>query len=160
MQRIMTMQGPEKSMHPLKRNHPLYWMLDDFRDFGKHYIAYSATLARAMNDLGVKPAGSASVEQFIDCVHALWLHPNIDYGVLSYACQLQLGFPHPEIPDPRRPIGRKALTPGDLCLDRPGRRHIWREGVLRAKPANEIKIDENDMRHASDVLDAYFTRAG
>jgi hypothetical protein len=113
IRRILTFQPPEHSFNPLVRTHPFYWFLDDPRSFFRHYAYYTKALAHFVAERGIATAADPRLHKLIDTVHTLWLHSNFNYGVLSYACQLQLGYPLAPIPDPRSPLPRRAAGPAD-----------------------------------------------
>ena len=156
VRQILTFQPPEHSFNPLVRTHPFYWFLDDPRSFFRHYAYYTKSLAHFISQRGVLPATDPKLNKLLDTIHTLWLHSNFNYGILSYACQLQLGYPLAPIPDPRVPLPRRAVNAADK-IHRYGKRcYIWRDEVLNAEPKNEIRITPDEIDRVERQLDFYF----
>ena len=96
------------------------------------------------------------LNKLLDTIHTLWLYSNFNYGILSYACQLQLGYPLAPIPDSCAPLPRHAASPADK-IHRHGKRcYIWRDEVRDAEPKNEIRITSDEIDRVERQLDFYF----
>lgn len=156
IRQILTFQSPEHSFNPVVRTHPFYWFLDDPRSFFRHYAYYTKALAHFAAERGLAAATDPKLNKLIDTVHTLWLHSNFNYGVLSYACQLQLGYPLAPIPDPRSPLPHRAVGPADKVRRHGKRTYIWRNEVLNAEPKNEIQITSEEIDRVERQLDLYF----
>ena len=156
IRQILTFQSPEHSFNPLVRTHPFYWFLDDPRSFFRHYTYYTKSLAHFISERGVAATTDRKLIKLLDTIHTLWLHSNFDYGVLSYACQLQLGYPIAPIPDPRSPLPRRAVSPADKIHKHGRRYYIWRDEVLNAEPKNEIHITADEVDRVERQLNFYF----
>jgi len=156
IRQILTFQSPEHSFNSLVRTHPFYWFLDDPRSFFRHYAYYTKSLAHFISERGVADATDPKLNKLLDTIHTLWLHSNFNYGVLSYACQLQLGYPLAPIPDPRAPLPRLAVSPADKIHKHGKRCYIWRDEVLNAEPKNEIDITSDEIDRVERQLDFYF----
>jgi glycosyltransferase domain-containing protein len=156
IRQILTFQSPEHSFNPLARTHPFYWFLDDPRSFFRHYAYYTKSLAHFISEHGIAAATEPKLGKLLDTIHTLWLHSNFDYGVLSYACQLQLGYPLAPIPDPRSPSSRRAVRWADKIHKHRKRRYIWRNEVLNAEPKDEIQITHDEIERVERQLDFYF----
>lgn len=157
IQSILTFQSPEYSQHPVTRNHPFYWFLDDSRSFFSHYAAYTDALKRFISERGIVLSGKAHIDQLIDNIHALWLHSNFDYGTLSYYCQFQLGYPIPPIPDPRARLARRPFQCKDTVFFGRGKRTcVWRDDVINAQPKDEICISVGEVHRVQKQIDLYF----
>ena len=155
---ILSLQTTERSFHPLRRNDPVYWFLDDSRSFFRHYRYYRNSLARFISECGISTPVGTELHQLLDTVHAVWLHYNFNSGVLNYAAQLLLGEPLPPLPHPRPPVAWRELAHDDvLHVGRGQRRYVWRREVLDAEPKAEISISSAEMgRVVQRQLDDYF----
>lgn len=122
VRKILTFQGSEHSHNPLTRTHPFYWFLDDSRSFFKHYSDYTDALIQFIASRGIKTSDESHLSQLIDNIHGLWLHSTFDYGVMSYHCQFQLGYPIPPIPDPRTRPTRSPFRRKDIVYSVRGKR--------------------------------------
>lgn len=154
---IFALHGPEESLTPLNRAHPLYWFLDDAHSFFRHYVSYRNALAAFVADRAGVTEPTADLNQVLDVIHGVWLSYNFDYGVLNYVAQQLLGVPNPPPPDPRQGIGWHPLGVEDeVALTERNRTYVWRNGVLNAEPRNEITITAEERENVQRELDAYF----
>ena len=154
---ILSLQTTELSFHPLRRNDPVYWFLDDSRSFVRHYLYYRNSLARFISERGISTLAGTALHQFLDTVHAVWLHYNFNSGVLNYAAQLLLGESLPPLPHPRPPVAWREVAHDDVVrFGRGQRRYVWRREVLNAEPKDEISISPDEMGRVVLQLDSYF----
>ena len=154
---ILSLQTTERSFHPLRRNDPVYWFLDDSRSFFRHYLYYRNSLARFISDRGIPTPAGTELHQLLDTVHAVWLHYNFNGGVLNYATRLLLGEPLPPLPHPRPPVAWREVAHDDVVQVGCGqRRYVWRREVLNAEPKDEISISSGEMGRIGRQLDSYF----
>lgn len=152
---ILTLQGEERSFHPPTRNDPLFWFVDDADSFVSHYVRYRTALTDFMRALGVAPPADTNLDQLVDMVHAVWLHRNFDDGVLNHATRLLLGDAIEPLSLPRTHHPSHEPVSGDI-VEHGRLRYVWRNAVLRAEPAEEIRISGDEMVRVMRELDAYF----
>jgi hypothetical protein len=61
----------------------------------------------------------------------------------------------PPIPGPDLRPPRRELREGDIVTSG-ARRYLWRDEVLQAEPANEIRISQDEINRVTEQLDVYF----
>jgi hypothetical protein len=151
---ILTLQGEERSFQPPTRNDPLFWFVDDAGSFARHYLRYRSVLTEFMRELGIAAPAGSHLDQLVDMVHAVWLHRNFDDGLLNHATRLLLG-------DAIEPLSALRThhpwrePESDDIVEQGRLRYVCRNAVLRAEPANEIRISRDEMARVMRELDAY-----
>jgi glycosyltransferase domain-containing protein len=153
---IMTLQTIEESFSRLRDIDPFYWFLHDPRSFFRHYVRYRNSLARFICDNATR-VPLAEVHHILDAVHAVWLRYNFDPGILNFATQQLLEAKELQLPHPRPAPRWRRKKLWDVAHSRPKTgRYIWRRGVLKAEPREEIRISHDDIKRVETQLDAFF----
>jgi glycosyltransferase domain-containing protein len=152
---VLSLQSEERSLHPPRRNNPLYWFVDDIGSFFRHYLRYRGALTDFIREVGIRPPPNSDLDRLVDMVHAVWLRRNFDDGVLNHAVRLLLGDAIAPLSGPDARVEWRRRSYRDI-VRRGARRYIWRDEVLRAEPRSEIQISRDEIKRVNAQLDIYF----
>jgi hypothetical protein len=177
---VYAMRGMEPSQADYSEADPFQWMIKDADSFFQCYVIFRSGLINWLKHAMPKPSlwtrmrgrydallrnGMHSAldspkipfRQLIDLINASYLGRVLDTGTINYAVQYALG----DVAQPVKFRGpwRGWLEPqaGDLIRvsERPGRRYIWRRGVVEAEPRDEISITAGEMTKVEAQLESY-----
>jgi glycosyltransferase domain-containing protein len=155
---IYTLRGTEESLTPRELGHPFFALLADSDGFFAHYLSYREALVafieRHTPKLSCPPQ---QLRHTLNLIHAIYLRPELDGGMMEYSVQRLLDPSLPPIPalpagPVLPPVGWRDST---TRSKRSGRRYLWRREVLNAEPRDEITITAEERARVTRALDDY-----